>query len=81
MITDYLKYQHPSLVLVKEFKAVYKTRSSFKVNMPLVSFPNEDTVEPLKYLNQVLPVRLGEIFNSASEDPLAQVALAKLLLI
>ena len=77
-LTDYLKDQHASLYLVDEFKAVSKTRSSFKVNVSWVGFPNEDTWEKLESLNQDVPARLREFLNSTPSDPLALAALAKL---
>ena len=76
-LTDYLKDQHASLYLVSEFKAVPKTRSSFKVNASWVGFHNEYTWEKLESPNQDVPARLRENLNSASSDPLSKAALAK----
>ena len=77
-LTDYLKDQHASLYLVDEFKAVSKTRRSFKAKVSWVGVPNEDTWEKLESLNQDVPARLREFLNSTSSDPLALAALAKL---
>ena len=42
-LADYLKDRHASLYLVDGLKAVSKTRSSFKVNVPWVGILYDDT--------------------------------------